>query len=1066
MRIYQNKRHLRSALALGGIFLCAAAWAASPASGPELVVLLAATAGVPAAEAVAAGINNGHPPIDSLRSGAPVGARLGIRHRLTGQAAQDLPSRPDLPQARLQRYIVLTYPPDTDLNAVKKVLAQDPRIEAVGENVQGSFSTLPADPLFAPPLSSDPTQYQWGSYALNLPAAWGRSQGHAYVGLLDVGLMMDHPDLRAFHTSGGTVYYDGGNFRPQFSWDFDHFNYGPNVDELAPGGPPGFAGHGTHTSGIVAATPNNNLGVAGACWHCSLMMARDPRLPTNEIAEAFTWLANHGAQVINYSGFIPTTADKTCANLDPVQDAGIKMVCDALSLGDSQDVVFTVSSGNDVNDINFPARDLRVLAVGGLQPGNLFWREAVCPAAQGVPGLRGTQECGSNYTVTSGRRMQDLVAPAKDVLSTAYINQDWNTYIKCGDHFPQGVAVQDPTPGYGTCTGTSMAAPYVAGIAGLLRSVNPLLKKDDIRRLLLDHADRVGAWDPRYGYGVPDAGASVAAALGSVAGKVLPNRLTPLFSFYSSTAQDYFYTTVPQMAVGAILGHLNNTCDPQPGGGCTVPPALVPYASVGPQVPGYTNFPSLSCSVSPCSSTPAASVYVFTTEAPPFAGALTPVPLYRLSYKDLTPGSHHRDVTYTTQTAGILAFKAAGYELDGIEGYIYPQCSPEPSCIPAGAVRLYRRYNQQRDDFAIFPESELAQMESQGYTSTGGLNQILGYAYPNVDSDGDNLIDGFESLLGTNPQAADSDGDGVSDGVEALTFPYCDPLSPGCAGPSLWVSVAGNDGNTCSRDTPCRTFSGALAKVPPGGIIRVLSSGDFGQVTINKPVTLEAQGVVGGIQVGSGTAITISAGPNDKVVLRGLTLDGLGTASNGISFTAGGSLYVENCTVNNFGQYGLDFAPANGNGKLFVTDTLLRNNGAGAVGGGAHLVATTGTGFIASFDGLRSESNVFGLKAETLGVVTVRNSLAANNGYSGFSATTPSGSGSVRMLVENSVSTHNGTYGFLGANLATVTISNIVSTNNQFGLGTQAAGTILSFGNNKIQGNAVDGAPSQTLADR
>jgi len=420
---------------------------------------------------------------------------------------------------------------------------------------------------------------------------------------------------------------------------------------------------------------------------------------------------------------------------------------------------------------------------------------------------------------------------------------------------------------------------------------------------------------------VPDASASVAAALGTVAGKVLPNRLTPLFSLYSPTAQDYFYTTVPQMAVSAILGHLNNTCDPQANGSCTTPPALVPYSPVGPYVPGYSQFPSFFCSVGPC-------------------------------------------------------------------------------------------------------------------------------------------------VIGTNPQAADSDGDGVSDGVEALTFPYCDPLSPGCAGPSLWVSVYGDDGNACSRDTPCRTFSGALAKSSPGGTIKVLNSGDFGQVTINKPVTLDASGVIGGIQAGSGTAITVNAGPNDKVVLRGLTLDGLGTATNGISFTAGGSLYVENCTVNNFGQYGLDFAPASGNGKLFVTDTLLRNNGVGAVGGGAHLVATTGTGFIASFDGLRSESNVFGLKAETLGVVTVRNSLATNNGYSGFSATTPSGSGSVRMLVENSVSTHNGTYGFLSNSLSTVTLSNVISTNNQFGLGSASGGTIVSFGNNKVQGNSVDGAPNQTLTNR
>lgn len=289
------------------------------------------------------------------------------------------------------------------------------------------------------------------------------------------------------------------------------------------------------------------------------------------------------------------------------------------------------------------------------------------------------------------------------------------------------------------------------------------------------------------------------------------------------------------------------------------------------------------------------------------------------------------------------------------------------------------------------------------------------------------------------------------------------PVPPVTGG--VWLSVNGSDSNNCSQAAPCRTFSGALAKVASGGEIDVLNSGDFGPLTIDKAVSLISAGPLGGIQVSTGNAITINAGPNDKVVLRGLTLEGLGTGTNGISFTAGGSLYIENCTVNGFSQYGIDFAPVSGSGKLFVTDTLLRNNGVGATGGGAHLLATTGAGFTASFDGLRAENNVSGLKAETLGIVTVRNSLAASNGYAGFSATIPSGSGSVRMLIENSVSTHNGTYGILSNNLATVTLSNVVATDNQFGLGALAGGQILSFGNNKVDGNTTDGAPTQTIAN-
>lgn len=86
-----------------------------------------------------------------------------------------------------------------------------------------------------------------------------------------------------------------------------------------------------------------------------------------------------------------------------------------------------------------------------------------------------------------------------------------------------------------------------------------------------------------------------------------------------------------------------------------------------------------------------------------------------------------------------------------------------------------------RDDYAVFPESELSQKVAEGYVSTPGLNDWIGYVYPKVDRDGDQVIDGFETLAGTNPLRADSDCDGRSDGQEMLQFPYGDPLGvPGC----------------------------------------------------------------------------------------------------------------------------------------------------------------------------------------------------------------------------------------------------------------------------------------------
>jgi hypothetical protein len=94
---------------------------------------------------------------------------------------------------------------------------------------------------------------------------------------------------------------------------------------------------------------------------------------------------------------------------------------------------------------------------------------------------------------------------------------------------------------------------------------------------------------------------------------------------------------------------------------------------------------------------------------------------------------------------------------------------------------MLRLCNAANDDCAVFPRSAEAIHASLGYVSVLGTQAVLGYAYPNIDQDGDTLIDGFETWLGLDPAVPDSDKDGVSDGTELplASMPVSDPCPRG-----------------------------------------------------------------------------------------------------------------------------------------------------------------------------------------------------------------------------------------------------------------------------------------------
>lgn len=113
---------------------------------------------------------------------------------------------------------------------------------------------------------------------------------------------------------------------------------------------------------------------------------------------------------------------------------------------------------------------------------------------------------------------------------------------------------------------------------------------------------------------------------------------------------------------------------------------------------------------------------------------------------------------------------------------------------------------------------------------------------------------------------------------------------------NTWVSGTGDDDNPCSRALPCRTFNGAIAKTNAGGVIGVLDPGEYSAVEITKSITIDGGGTFASILTSSviPAAITVRAGPNDRVVVRNLSISGLNNVE-GVLFETGRMLALENC---------------------------------------------------------------------------------------------------------------------------------------------------------------------------
>ncbi len=199
---------------------------------------------------------------------------------------------------------------------------------------------------------------------------------------------------------------------------------------------------------------------------------------------------------------------------------------------------------------------------------------------------------------------------------------------------------------------------------------------------------------------------------------------------------------------------------------------------------------------------------------------------------------------------------------------------------------------------------------------------------------------------------------------------------------AAWVSGQGSDAASCgSVAAPCRTFQYVHDTIlgVAGGDILVHDPANYGSLTITKPLAIlnDGVGTAGMSAPAGGTAITINAGPSDTITLRGLTLDGLGSAAWGIAFNSGGRIEIQKSVIRNFTQIGivlLGSAYTYSISDTAVTDLPFNSSGGAILIFGQGGNASAVQGILKNVD---VSNTALGVSVE--GYATIVNSNISNN---------------------------------------------------------------------------------------
>lgn len=382
-------------------------------------------------------------------------------------------------KSHFTKVIKIKLPKDISVEKALEIYKNDPDVEYAEPNyIVKKAEVVPNDPfLIQQWFHKNTGQYIGGDFTrktgtsdadIDTTDAWDITKGSndIIIAIIDTGVDYNHPDLKDnIYRNPGEICNDGiDNDGDGFVDDCIGWNFSPYYSKRRADNDPyddDCDGHGTHVAGIIGAIGNNGMGVSGINWNVKILPIKaltgvDKSCDdsgTTDIANllsAMEYAILMGAKVVNASYTYPLSCSKTVPSLSEkemiikLKEAGILFIAAAGNYGCNNDIYPFYPASHKVENI------ISVAATDSDDNHAIF-----------------NSQFSSNYGINSVH----ISAPGKDIYST----------------------IPESLGSYGFMTGTSMAAPVVAGVAGLLLAKNPNYSYKELKDIILNSGDVVSS---------------------------------------------------------------------------------------------------------------------------------------------------------------------------------------------------------------------------------------------------------------------------------------------------------------------------------------------------------------------------------------------------------------------------------------------------------------------------------------------------------------------------------------------------------------------------------------------